>query len=641
MKDESKDGKGREGVPSSRWFEDPEALLQDVQESGWSAVSLPHIAGYEGLEEIERGGQGVVYRAIQNSTSRQVAIKVLLDGSFASENERRRFEREVEVVAALRHPNIVRVYDSGVTSDDRLFYVMEYVEGSSLVEFLQAETEVDAPEITAPLPGVLSLFGRICDAVHFAHQQGVMHRDLKPGNIRVDPAGEPHILDFGLAKIADPEHGGDPSGLPMSRTGEFLGSLPWASPEQAEGAINKIDIRTDVYSLGVILYQIVTGRFPYRVVGPVREVLNRIVHDEPIRPSLLHQNVDDDLETILLKCLQKSPDRRYQSSGDVSLEINRYLAGEPIEAKRDSRWYLLKKAFGRHKGPAVAAIGGVFLLLAFGLTMSVLYSRALSAEKLAESSKQDALAAANKFAVVNEFLLGAFIPSTSDPEEGRALTVREGVDAAAERIEKDFAGKKAIQAELHLALGYWYGNLGMLERRDEHHLRTLTCRREALGDEHPDVANQLLTIGGSALNDGNFKLALQRFSEALKIQRNVVPGDDRATARMASFVGLALLRTDDPSGAVPFLQECLTLLEPLCDRDDPSLCYPQTVLGECYIHLGRLEEAERLLVKPYQVIEAAWGRDHGGTQDIIKRLVFLYETWEREDQASIYRERGI
>lgn len=333
--------------------------------------------GYDVVREIHRGGQGVVYLAIQRTTKRKVAIKVLHDGPFLGSAGRARFEREVQILGQLHHPNIVAIHDSGVTASGSFFYVMEYISGRPLDAVL-------AESGARPIGETLRLFQTICDAVAAAHLRGVIHRDLKPANIRIDARGEPVLVDFGLAKIAAPDVTEESRVRPMTTTGQFVGSLPWASPEQAEGNGEKIDLRTDVYSLGVILYQMLTGgRFPYQVIGNIRDVLDNILRTEPARPSTIRRKIDDEVETIVLKCLSKDRERRYQSAGELARDVGHYLSGAPIEAKRDSGWYVLTKTLRRYRVRAGVAATMLLMLVVFAAGMTVMYVRATDAERRA------------------------------------------------------------------------------------------------------------------------------------------------------------------------------------------------------------------------------------------------------------------
>ncbi len=317
--------------------------LQPARPTGLGSgdgLSAPEsIAGYEILHEIHRGSQGVVYKAVQRATKRTVALKVLLQGSYASARQRHRFEREIDLVASLQHPNIVTIYDSGVTQG-RHYFAMEYVHGQSLDEYLAKRAGPSSTPAHLAIDETLRLFAKICAAVNYAHQRGVIHRDLKPGNIRIDAQGEPRVLDFGLAKAAGSDVQG---GAPVTVTGEFMGTLAYASPEQTKGDPGLIDIRTDVYALGVILYELLTGRLPYNTNGPIGDVLKNVAEAEPKKPSTLRREIDDEVETIVLKTLSKERERRYQSAGTLCRDVQHYLGGQPIEAKRDSISYWARK----------------------------------------------------------------------------------------------------------------------------------------------------------------------------------------------------------------------------------------------------------------------------------------------------------
>jgi serine/threonine protein kinase/tetratricopeptide (TPR) repeat protein len=367
----------------------PEAFDSSASRTG--ALPPPDaFPGYDILHEIHRGGQGVVYLALQRATKRRVAIKILHEGPFAGTSGRSRFEREVQILGQLNHPNIVHIHDSGVASNGSFFYVMDYISGRPLDDLIEGKSGVPAPQhhsgsgtgsraarrsssgSQAAVTGawatedILRLFIKICDAVNAAHLRGVIHRDLKPANIRVDQRGEPVVVDFGLAKVALAGMGSSTGDQPaMTMTGQFIGSLPWASPEQADGSPDAIDVRTDVYSLGVILYQLLTGKFPYAVLGNMRDVLDNILRAEPARPSSVGRRVNSEIETIVLKCLAKDRARRYQSAGEVARDLERYLNGEAIEAKRDSAMYLISKTLKRHRVTA-----GVFLSFAALISIS-------------------------------------------------------------------------------------------------------------------------------------------------------------------------------------------------------------------------------------------------------------------------------
>jgi WD40 repeat protein/serine/threonine protein kinase len=350
------------------------------------------IEGYQILSELHRGGQGVVYKAVQKATKRTVALKLMLQGAHATPRQRLRFEREIDLVASLKHPNIVTVYDSGL-SHGRLFYAMEYIDGQPLDRFMHsfgaAEQDHHSAPPILPIPHTLRLFHKICAAVSYAQQRGVIHRDLKPANILIDSTGEPHVLDFGLAKPIDEEFADDK----LTAAGEFLGTLAYASPEQASADPHRIDVRSDVYSLGVILFEMLTGTLPYSVAGPLSDVLRQITDTAPRGPSNSRRDVDAEIDSITLKALAKEPERRYQSADHLARDIEHYLKNEPIDAKRDSTWYLFRKSLRRHRGPVVTAASFAFIIAAALVVSLYFWHQAVADRDSAKKSELNEKAA--------------------------------------------------------------------------------------------------------------------------------------------------------------------------------------------------------------------------------------------------------
>ncbi|MFW6188963.1 MAG: bifunctional serine/threonine-protein kinase/formylglycine-generating enzyme family protein [Planctomycetota bacterium] len=327
-----------------------EARLQNVQ--------AEFADRYEVLEPIGKGGMGAVFKARQRQPERLVVLKVMLSGRFASSKYRRRFEREAQAVARLKHPGIVSVYEYGEVNDQP-YFTMEYVEGCSVREYVQRH-KLDKHEIC-------EIVMKVCRAVAYAHQRGVIHRDIKPSNILVDGQGNPRLLDFGLARLAD---GHWDEEAEMSESGEVMGTPSYMSPEQTLGRPDEIDLRSDVYSVGVLFYELLTGTLPYRIDRDRPLESLRIVRDYiPKRPSTVNPNLDHDLDSIVMKCLEKERELRYQSAVELAEDVNRYLTDKPVEARPSTSFYHLRKLLWRHRGLFLPVSAAVLI----GLVLNVVF----------------------------------------------------------------------------------------------------------------------------------------------------------------------------------------------------------------------------------------------------------------------------
>jgi len=590
------------------------------------------IPGYQLLGEIHRGGQGVVYQARQLATERTVAIKVLHRGPFASADEHARFEREVRVLGQLKHPNIVSILHSGTVAGHD-YFVMDFVDGPSLDAYLAvARLSVEH---------ALRLFVHICDAVSAAHLRGVIHRDLKPGNIRVDREGTPHVLDFGLSKLST----NDPAGE-MTQTGQFVGSLPWASPEQVAGDPDALDLRTDVYSLGVLLYQMLVGRFPYPVTGRATEVVAHIQRTDPEPPRRLRRGVPHDVEVIVLTCLQKDRERRYQSAVELARDIRHYLNREPIEARRDSFTYVLRKHLARHKVPVTLATAFV-VLITTGFLVSLAFwrqaARARDAEaeqtKLAERSAAAAQAEADKANAINAFVEEMLLAANPEESGGPKVTMAEVLDAAAARIDSaSLAEQPLVRAALHALIGNAYLRLGMHERAQDHTAAALTLRRALWPGDHLDVARSLQDLGMVARAAGRLKESEAHYREALAMLDRLDAGDPYTRDTLAN---LALTLRD--RGQLESAREiCARLLSVERKSLSPQSIKLAATLNNYALvlrELNRPDEAEPLFEEALAIVRAVHGERHVLVAGILESLGAIWVDRNKLDQAEpIYRE---
>jgi TolB-like protein/Tfp pilus assembly protein PilF/predicted Ser/Thr protein kinase len=339
---------------------DDRALPENVEQSNTNAVpnvkkaprltkTLANFGDYELLDEIGRGGQGVVYRARQKSLNRTVALKVIGLGHWATEAHLKRFRREAEAAASLDHSGIVPIYEVG-ERDGSCYFSMKLVEGGQLDQVAKREP--------MPIRKAVELIAKVARTVHYAHEHSILHRDIKPGNVLLDQKGEPHLTDFGLARLVETES-------TVTRTMEVLGTPSYMAPEQAVGNNATVSSMTDVYGLGAVLYQLLTGQPPF-AGGTTYETIKLLLDTEPRRPRLLNPKIDHDLSTICLKCLEKDPKRRYSSALALAEDLERWLKHEPIQARRTGVFARGRKWLRRNPTTAFLAASLVALAAAAG-----------------------------------------------------------------------------------------------------------------------------------------------------------------------------------------------------------------------------------------------------------------------------------
>ncbi len=651
-------------IDNSDWYRDPTSVVQVLQRvRRRPGAPQPLIPGYETQAEIRRGGQGAVYAAVQQSTRRRVAVKVLLGGAMASQQSRRRFEREVELVASLRHPHIVSVYDSGSTADGSPYLVMELVEGAPLDQWIEQRGrrgEAGRAAGAAPGAGVeadLRLFARLCDAVAFAHQHGVIHRDLKPGNILIDPAGQPRVLDFGIAKPLPADV--RTAATQLTRPDGFVGTLAFAAPEQLTGEPAAADTRADVYSLGVILYLLLTGQHPFPTGGAVAELIRAVTQDAPPPPSLLLRGAGRktgrlsrsqaaELDTIVLTATARDPQRRYQSAAALRDDVLRFLAGEPIEARRDSGWYVLQKTLRKYR--AAAAVGLVFLasLLVYGVTVSLLYGRATQAEQdardalaqaTAERSRAEQEAERAAFQARKADRTAAFLRemlASADPygSHGPDVTVREVLDAAATRVDSQLADQPQVAAGVHLAIGNAYRGLGLLEAAEPHLRAALETTRASEGDAHPDACTIRVDLAHVLRARGEAPAAEQMYREALAGYRASLGEQHPFVAHTSLMLGGLLVEQGRGEEAEPLYREAIALRRAEHGQGPhPDVAAALMHLGGLLYTRGQYDEAEAAYREALDTLLASAGQEHSAVAFCLNDLGLVLLAREQHAEA--------
>jgi hypothetical protein len=487
------------------------------------------IGRYRILRLMGEGGMGSVYEAEQEQPRRIVALKVIKPG-LAGPDLLWRFRQESQALARLQHPGIAQIYEAGAEDSGaglQPFFAMEFIHGRPLLHY------VDEHRLNTRQR--LELMAKVCEAVHHAHQRGLIHRDLKPGNILVDEAGQPKILDFGVTRITD----SDIEARQQTEVGQLVGTLAYMSPEQVLADLLALDARSDVYALGVILYQLLAGRLPYYISPKVHEAARAIQEDDPAPLSSISRSYRGDVETIVAKALEKDKARRYASAADLGGDIRRYLQDEPIIARPRSAIYQLEKFARRHKA-LVTGVVAVFVVLVGGVIASADQAmrasraegvaleqrdravqaeaaathernRALGAEaqavqerntSIAEKRRADNEAATAK--AVSDFLENDLLAQASANNQSRPaakpdpdLKVRTALDRAAARIGGKFDRQPEVEAAIRDTIGQTYEDLGQYPEARKHLERALDLYRRILGVENLKTLATMSRLGAT------------------------------------------------------------------------------------------------------------------------------------------------
>jgi len=567
-------------------------------EAGLAPTPGTHIGPWRLIGEAGRGGMGTVYLAerADDQYHKQVALKVVRGPLALDDHLVRRFREERQILAALDHPNIARLLDGGVTADGLPWFAMEFVAGLPI--------DRHAREHALPLESRLRLFLAVCDAVQYAHQNLVVHRDLKPSNLLVTAEGQVKLLDFGVARLLP---SAEPSESASTLTGSRLLTPAYASPEQIRG--EPIAVASDVYSLGVILYELLTGRTPHRAEGrPPHLLALDILENEPVPPSAVvdgtaGRRLRGDLDLIVAAALRKEPARRYQSVDAFADDIRRHLSGRPVTARGTSPAYRLRTFVWRHRTGALA-VALVFLALVTGL------GAALSQARKADRERNAARLETERAEQVAIFL--ANILHLADPNVvmGATITISAALDSAAAWLHRDLTGNPAARADIALVLSRIFGAMGRSSVHRELVDSALAIQERLYGPDDPRLGRTLTSLAEAMRGEGQLAASEPILRRALAVLRRDSTTPDRDIDHALNMLALSLRNQGRLAEGERILHEA-EVISRRNARDHPvGLHRTLTNLAHLLMAEEKAAEAEPLYREVLALRRSYWGESH-------------------------------
>ncbi|MFC1795280.1 tetratricopeptide repeat protein [Planctomycetota bacterium] len=604
------------------------------------------IGRYKLLSVLGEGGMGIVYLAEQQEPiRRKVALKVIKPG-MDSKRVMARFEAERQALALLDHPNIAHVYDAGTTESGRPFFVMEYVKGLSITE------HCDRHKLT--IEERLRLFQQVCQAVQHAHQKGIIHRDIKPSNILVstqDDKAISKIIDFGVAKaLAQPLT----ERTLATEDSQLLGTPEYMSPEQADMATEDIDTRSDIYSLGVLLYVLLTGVLPFDSdtlrTGGIEHIRQIIRETDPKTPSTrlaklgdearklaenrcmeihtLVKHIKKELEWIPLKAMRKERSERYHSASELADDIENYLKGAPLIAGPPSTIYRSRKFVRRHKA-LVTGVSAVLAVLVAGVIVSTLF--AIRSEQQADLSNR-----------VLNFLTNDVLMS-ADPSRAKRweITLSEVLDAASENLKTKFNDEPLVEARVCQTLGNTYLSLGKFMEAEPHIERAYHIRRVELGQEHLDTLASTLSLSSLRLHQSKYREAERLCDIAVKGRRKLLGPEHPDTLASMYKIAVVYWYQRQTSKAETLFYEISEFRRSTLGEDHPETLGALNGLAWAYMLQERYTEAQQIFERLYKAYLETLGEDHNKMEGGSDGLVSVYMKVGRLEEAESLGRKGL